>query len=102
MSIDFSKYTLEELMQSLESVDDIEFPENALTIYKLVLDKLELDHKNVGAKTLGYEIGIFSELVFMELISLPFESIVKDLHLLNSEMRDKITRLNTRLCVENT
>jgi len=97
MSIDFSEYTLEELLQSLESVDDIEFADNAMTIYKLVLDKLNLDYKSVDAKALGYESGVFTEVVFMGLISFPLASLVKDQHLLNANMRDKINRLNDRI-----
>jgi hypothetical protein len=101
MSIDFSEYTLEELVQSLEGVDEIEFPDNAMKIYKLVLEKLNLDYKSTDAKALGYENGAFSETVFSGLFSFPFESLIKDQHILNVEMREKIKRLNERLSNEN-
>ena len=100
MSIDFSNYTLDELLQSLEGVDDIAYPENAMTIYKLILGKLNLDHSEIDAKALGYESSEFSEMVFMGLIGFPFESLVKDQHLQNVEMKEKIERLNKRIIEE--
>ena len=101
MDIDFSNYKLEELFQSLEGVDDLEFPDNAMKIYKLILEKLDLDYKSVDSKSLGYESGAFTEAVFMGLISFPFSSLVKDQHILSANMRDKITRLNFILSNEN-
>ena len=37
MSIDFSKYNDEELFESWTSIDDIQYPERAITIYKLLV-----------------------------------------------------------------
>jgi hypothetical protein len=101
MNINFSEYTLEELVQSLEDVDELEFPDNAMKIYKLVLEKLSLDYRAVDAKALGYESGVFSEVVFLGLFSFPFESLIKEQHILNADMREKIKRLNDRLSKDN-
>lgn len=97
MKVDFTDYRLKELFESLEGVDDLEYPENAMIIYKLMLDKLGLDFRSVEAKELGYDSSEFAEAAFMGLVHFPFLS---DIHILTSDMKDKISRLNNRLSNE--
>jgi len=83
MNIDYSNYNTEELFQALESVDDYEYRENAIRLYKLILKRLKLDFKSVTAKSLGYEITDAGEMAYMGISNLPFQGILTDLNSYN-------------------
>ena len=95
MDINFTEYSIDQLMQSLEGVDDLKYPKNALTIYKTLLMRLNLDSDIVDAKTLGFENFALLEMGLYALIGAPLTALLMgDMCHKNDEMSEKILRLN--------
>lgn len=91
MKIDISKYTVEELFQSFESIDDIQYPERALEILKLLIDKSGLSDKQIPT---SFQSGTFLNIIG----TLPvFSSIASDTVNTNNEVTYKLNRLIPKL-----
>jgi len=54
IEIDFNSYSTEQLYSALEGVDHDQYPDQALTIYQLLLNRLGLDYRKVDAESSGY------------------------------------------------
>ncbi len=96
-TINFSSYSLEELFQALEGIDDYEFQENALAIYQLLLAKLKIEPHTHNYVDLGYESNGFVEAIYIGLVDFPLDEIFEEIHIQNIQMKDKIMRLNALL-----
>ena len=53
--VDFANYSKEELIESLESVNDKKYPENAIEIYSLHKSKLASEKMSIDDKYNEYE-----------------------------------------------
>ncbi len=91
MELDVSNYSVEELFQSLESVDDIQFPEQALLILKQLLSKSGLTTAQIQD---SFKNGSSLELIG----ALPvFSAIASDILNTNNEVTEKLNRLLVKL-----
>jgi hypothetical protein len=91
MELDVSNYSVDELFHSLESVDDIQFPEQALLILKSLLNKSGLNVTQIQ--------DAFKSETSLELIgNLPvLSAIASDVVNSNHEVTDKLKRLLVKL-----
>ena len=95
MNIDFTEYSIDQLMESLEGVDDQKYPKNALVIYKTLLMKLSLDSNLVNAKTLDFENSNLLEIGLVALVGGSLTALLMgEMYQKNDEMSEKILRLN--------
>ena len=91
MELDVSNYSVGELFQSLESVDDIQFPEQALLILKQLLNKSGLTTTQIQD---SFKSGNSLDLIG----TLPiFSAIATDVVNTNHEVTDKLNRLLVKL-----
>ena len=91
MELDVLNYSTEELFQSLESVDDIKFPEQALLILKQLLEKSGLTIEQIQD---SFKSGSTLELIG----TLPFFSaIASDILNSNNAVTEKLNRLLVKL-----
>lgn len=87
MELDFSEYSVEELFQSFESVDDIKYPDRALEILKLLMSKSRLSEEQILA---SYQTGTFLSVIG----SLPvFSLMANDIVNTNNDVSSKLNRL---------
>lgn len=94
-NIDYTKYSLEQLFEAFETVDDQQYPENALAIYRQILIQKKLSYKKVSGELLGYgDKGWFDYLVTLIPFIAPFEM---DEENLRAVMQEKVLRLNHML-----
>lgn len=91
MELDVSNYSVEELFQSLESVDDIQFPEQALLILKqllsksgLTIDQLQNSFKSDNSLALIGALPVFS-------------LVASDIVNTNNDVTEKLKRLIVKL-----
>ena len=91
---DYSKHTLNELYECLESIDDKQYPKRALEIYLRLLKNLQLENQYPSSVELGYQEETFWEYVTGFFTSFSSGLLLADEDLLKTEMRDKIDRLN--------
>jgi hypothetical protein len=54
-NINFKKYSTEQLQNSLESIDEAQYPEAALTIYHCLLNHFDITHNDNLYTQLDYE-----------------------------------------------
>ena len=95
MNIDFTEYSIDQLMESLEGVDDQKYPKNALVIYKTLLMKLCLDSNLVNAKTFDFENSNLLEIGLVALVGGSLTALLMgEMYQKNDEMSEKILRLN--------
>ena len=93
MNMNFTEYSIDQLMECLEGVDDQKYPKNALTIYKTLLMRLNLDSDLVGAKTLGFENFLLLEIGLQAMIGGTLATLLMgDTYHNNDEMSEKILR----------
>ena len=84
-NIDYTKYSLEQLFEAFETVDDQQYPDNALA----------MNYKKVSGESLGYgDKGWFDYLVTLIPFIAPFEM---DEDNLRAAMQEKVLRLNHML-----
>jgi len=96
LKVNFETYSMNQLFDAFEGVDDIKYPENALTIYRLLLEKLNLNYNDVTAEVLGYKDDNSLKSWLFTLI--PFVTAFEmDQDMLNNKMNEKITKLNSKL-----
>ena len=106
--IDFKRYSTEQLIDSLEAVDIDLYPDRALSIYQLILDRLGRNHKEVNAETLGYTYEAQNQSLvnkilygFNELIGYFFDDFISERrNLAHNQMQEKIDWLNEQMTKE--
>jgi hypothetical protein len=100
-SIDFNQYQDQQLIDALAAVDDEQHPEQAMTIYRIFLERRQWHHSSVDAERLGYSNGWFLELIHQGWLQMFFfGSLLDDLYMENHAMEEKLQRLNDRLSAE--
>ncbi|WP_085299321.1 hypothetical protein [Cognaticolwellia mytili] len=91
MKLDVSNYSTEELFQSLESVDDIQFPEQALLVLKELLAKSGLTIEQIqDSFKSGNSLDIIGTLPV-------FSTIASDILNANNDVSEKLNRLSIKL-----
>lgn len=102
-TIDFTQYSVDELIHSLENVDDQKYPDNALLIYKTLLLKLNLTPESANTENLGYAPSLMFKTVFTALsIITPTAAIVlNEFENKRDLLSEKIMRLNSLLKAQN-
>ena len=103
--IDFKNYSTDELFEAFEGVDHLQYPERAITIYDLILQRMDLQYHQVTAEALGYaddssQMNTIERILntFLNLVTPSFYGIFDaERDLLHFEMQEKIHWLNAYL-----
>ncbi|WP_395376631.1 hypothetical protein [Marinicella sp. W31] len=105
IKVDFKAYSTEQLFEALESVDHYQYPDRALVIYQLILNRLKLDYKETHAETLGYSYEAHNQTVINRILYFLIQYLGSSLgdlvfaerHLLYTQMQEKIEWLNEQM-----
>lgn len=98
INIDYSQYEDQQLINALAQVDDEQHPEQAMTIYQILLDRHQWHHATVDAQRLGYHNGWLLEMFHLGFLRFPVLSgFLDELYFENHAMDEKVQRLNQRL-----
>ncbi len=92
MKINFSSYSVNQLYQSLEDVNDEMYPDNAIEIYKNLLFKLNISQLDLEES--GYRDSIVDDFVLSTLIGNPMKMLLfGDYWNITNELEEKIKRI---------
>lgn len=95
MKIEHAKYSKVQLVESLESVDEHQYPEIALKIYRLLLAKIKIAKDETLYETLGYKYNwvLDSILIRIPILGSLLSSLIFDENQVESDMYFKLKYL---------
>ncbi|WP_223788937.1 hypothetical protein [Marinicella meishanensis] len=102
LQIDYRQYQDQQLIDALAAVDDEQHPEQAMTIYRILLERHKWHHSTVDAKRLGYSNGWFLDMIHQGWLQMFYlGNLLDELYMENHAMAEKLERLNAQLSAED-